>query len=66
MRYAKSALLYVGLAWALSGCSILFDSWVHNENAKPCAGLPDAGRQSCLQQRGENSIKYEPPPRKIG
>jgi len=65
MQRVKTALVSICLASLLSGCSVLLDSWVHNENAKPCAGLPDAGRQSCLQRRGETSIVYEPPPKKI-
>jgi hypothetical protein len=44
---------------------MLLDSLVEGEYAKPCAGLPDAARQSCFHQRGVTSIAYEPPPKKI-
>jgi hypothetical protein len=65
MKHVKSALIVVCLAWSCSGCATLLDSLVQGENAKPCAGLPDAARQSCFHQRGVTSIAYEPPPKKI-
>jgi hypothetical protein len=65
MKIAKGAALYFCIATLLSGCVDLLASTVRDANAKQCSGLPDNARQNCLHRRGENSIRYEPMPKKL-